>query len=294
MFGAESRPPSQVSGGIGYRGAMRAAVFLVLVGCTGVEGDSDTSAPAPTPFTVVALNVESGGSDAGSVAEDTVAPIQGETLFAFEEVEYESDAELLVAAMNDGDQNLDFVFGTTGRDDKLVLAWDDDRFALVSTEELHEMNIPNGTVRSPLVGRMLDRVDGTEFLFVVNHLWRTEAESRHEQAELLNAWGAEQTLPIVTAGDFNFDWEVDGSDHDEGYDNLVADDVFAWVRPDPLLRTQCSDFYDSVLDFVFVGGAARDWDATSEILYPEDDYCRAARRDNYSDHRPVSATFTAQ
>jgi hypothetical protein len=58
-------------------------------------------------------------------------------------------------------------------------------------------------------------------------------------------------------GDYNFDWDVGSGDHDPGYDELVAGGVFEWVRPDPLVSTQCSGFYDSVLDFVFVGGDAR-------------------------------------
>ena len=148
-------------------------------------------------------------------------------------------------------------------------------------------------MRAPLVGHLQERASGVEFLFVVNHLWRTDDAKRHQQATLLNTWAAAQTLPIVTMGDFNFDWKADGSSHDEGYDNLIANDVFRWVRPpDPLVRTECSATYDSVLDFAFVGGGAKDWGASSAILRQEDDYCRGARASNYSDHRPITATFT--
>jgi endonuclease/exonuclease/phosphatase family metal-dependent hydrolase len=267
--------------------------LVALAACTGAQDTEDTDLPGPLVFTAAALNVESGGSDAASVAEDTVAPIVGEAIFAFEEVENDAAAQLLVAAVNDGDQDIQYRFGTTGYDDHLVLAWDEDQFVLTALEELHDLNIPNGTVRSPLVGTFEARATGLEFLFVVNHLWRTDDNARHEQAELLNAWGAAQTLPIVTMGDFNFDWNVDGSYHDEGYDRLVENDVFRWVRPpDPLIKSQCSSFYESVLDFAFVGGAAREWEASSAILRQEDDYCRGARASNYSDHRPITATFT--
>jgi hypothetical protein len=63
--------------------------------------------------------------------------------------------------------------------------------------------------------------------------------------------------------------------------------VFAWVRPAQLIRTQCS--FDSVLDFVFVAGAARQWPASSEILAADESYCPSDQ--NRSDHRPVLALF---
>ena len=269
-------------------------LIAALLACTSedVEDTSETGAPAPLVFTIAALNAESGGADPASVAEDTVAPIRGESLFAFEEVENSAAADLLVAAVSDGDQDIQYRMGTTSFDDRLVLAWDDGRFALVELTALDAINV-GGTVRAPLVGHLQERASGLEFLFVVNHLWRTDNDARHEQARLLNTWAAGQTLPIVTAGDFNFDWKTDGSSHDEGYDLLVANDVFVWVKPpEPLVRTQCSEFYDSVLDFTFVAGAAKEWGATAAILRQEDDYCRGAREPNYTDHRPITATFT--
>jgi hypothetical protein len=54
-----------------------------------------------------------------------------------------------------------------------------------------------------------------------------------------------------------------------------------------LIRTQCS--FNSVLDFVFVAGAARQWSASSEILAAEQSYCPSDQ--NRSDHRPVLASF---
>jgi hypothetical protein len=90
-------------------------------------------------------------------------------------------------------------------------------------------------------------------------------------------------------GNYNFDWDVANSDtvHDPGYDLLTVDGVFAWVRPPQLIRTQCS--FDSILDFVFVAGAARQWRAASEILAAEESYC--ASDQHRSDHRPVLALF---
>lgn len=270
---------------------MLVTTLLACTGGTPVDTE-ETDLPAPLVFTVASLNAESGGADPGNVAEDTIAPITGESLFAFQEVENNTAAALFAGAAEDDGQDFQYRMGTTGYEDRLVLAWDDARFALLELTALDDINV-NGTVRAPLVGHMQERATGVEFLFVVNHLWRTDSAARHEQADRLNTWGAAQTLPIVTIGDFNFDWKADGSSHDEGYDNLIANDVFRWVKPpDPLVRTECSEFYDSLLDFVFVGGGAKDWGASSAILRQEDDYCRGAREPNYSDHRPITATFT--
>ncbi len=146
-------------------------------------------------------------------------------------------------------------------------------------------------VRSPLVVRFRMSATGQEFWFMVNHLYRSRAGKRHEQADGLNEWARKQSLPVIAVGDYNFDWSLpDGSsDHDEGFDLMVSDQVFAWVQPEELIKTQCSG-HNSVLDFVFSAGAAQTWQASSEILFRDPDYCP----DDHiqSDHRPVRATFS--
>jgi hypothetical protein len=274
-------------------------LVVSLFGCTPAttadSAHSGDSPPAAEPLTlqVIGFNTESGGSDPGTVADEVIADMRGEGLWGFAEVEDSAAAERYVAAAADpgGDESWDHVLGTTGYSDRLVLAWDDARFSLESSEELVEINV-GGTVRAPLVGRMRERSTDLEFLFVVNHLWRTDEPKRHEQAELLNAWGREQSLPVVMVGDFNLDWDVQSGRHDEGYDLLTDGGVFEWVKPDPLLSTQCSGYYDSVLDFVFVGGEARSWGAESDVLRPDDSYCSGSHRETWSDHRPVRAVFT--
>lgn len=273
--------------------------FLACV-ATPVDSDSDTDPvdsgddpPPPVTFTMVGFNVESGGSIPEDVAEGVVATIRGESLWGFSEVEDEAAAQILTDAAADPDsgQVFDHITGTTGWQDRLVLAWDTTRFEVLDHEELDEINV-GGTARAPLVARVREISTGTEFLWMVNHLWRSDNAARHEQAELLNAWAAEQALPVVMHGDYNFDWEVDGSSHDQGYDNLTEGGVLTWVRPATLVPTLCSSYYDSVLDFVFVGGGAQTWTASSEILRPDDLYCAYRYIDTWSDHRPVAATFT--
>ena len=119
-------------------------------------------------------------------------------------------------------------------------------------------------------------------------------DRRHEQARLLNLWASQQTLPIIAVGDYNFDWSVPVGDkvHDQAYDEMVKDGHFTWIRPSTLKKTQASPNFNTVLDFVFLGGNSWTWKAESTILkrdandtdddsFPDDD--------QLSDHRPVRA-----
>ena len=265
----------------------------------GEDPTGSPSSPTPTPGTatlpgyqplrVGGFNVESGGADVQVVADEVVAANAGIALWGFVEVQDEKWADLLA----DASGGLDYFYGTTGWEDHMVLAWDPEVVVVEQIEELHWINV-GGTVRAPISGTFVDRATGTAFLFVVNHLWRTEDALRHEQAELLHDWVAEQTLPAIWVGDYNFDWDVpsDGAaSHDAGYDSLTAGGLVEWVKFDPLEKTQCSSYYNSVLDFTFVSGAAREWAAFAEIPPLPADYCTTDTLDR-SDHKPVIATFT--
>lgn len=261
-----------------------------LIACTPepVDPEPDTAGPEPAEIAVITLNVESGDSVAETVAE-TVARHRGEALWGFTEVRDRAYLDTLAAAAAGADRPpFATLLGTTGYELRLALAWDESRLDLVDHEELHEINV-GGTVRAPLVGRFRVVENDAELLVVVNHLWRTDRAARHEQSSLLNAWAREQALPAVSLGDFNYDWGVEDGDasHDRGYDLLTEDAVWTWVRPDPLVMTQCNFQYNSVLDFVFVAGGAREWPATAEILETQSSYCHDDER--RTDHRPVRA-----
>ncbi len=160
-------------------------------------------------------------------------------------------------------------------------------------QELRRIN-PLGRVRAPLVARF--RIQGTahEFLFMMNHLYRSRDHFRHRQVQLINQWARHETTPIIAVGDYNFDWEVGNGDagldrnRDEGFDLLTADGVFSWVRPGQLVETEDSNF-DSVLDFVFVSGNTWTWEAESRIIVRPGDF---PDNNQTSDHRPVRADFT--
>jgi hypothetical protein len=255
---------------------------VVAVGCGASQAET---------LRVVGFNVESGGADP-AVVDDLVARLQDIDLWGFSEVQNETWAGMFERAAEDG-EGADFVqvLGTTGGGDRLLIVYDADRFELVRQFEIHEIN-PENRVRSPLVAHLKLKTSGQEFLFMVNHLFRTNNEARHEQARLLNVWAREQTLPVVAVGDYNYDWDVaqGETNHDRGFDEMTRDAVFVWVRPPVLVATQCSRQFNSVLDFVFAAHGANAWQGTSEILERQPEYCPSTNAT--SDHRPVLATFT--
>jgi len=247
------------------------------------------SAVSAQQLSVVSWNLESGDADPQTLRQ-FVAETQGVDIWGFSEMEA-AWADTLEDASEEGeDAHFETVLGTTGRGDRLAVVYDEDRFDLLSTEELDDLN-PGGRVRSPLVVELFDNTTRRKFLFMVNHLYRSNEGARHEQAEGLNIWARGQDLPIIAVGDYNFDWEVEGGDddHDRGYDEMTKDGIFAWVRPATLVKTQASPRYNSVLDFVFVADKEQEWDAVSEIELMREPF---TDDDSTSDHRPVKALFT--
>ena len=237
---------------------------------------------------VIGYNVESGGADPNEVAI-RIAAIDGCDIWGLCEVQNQDWVDIFEVAAEDG-ENADFktILGTTGGADKLLIIYDSNKFDLINSEELNDINI-GGHVRAPLVARFKIKSTDIEFYFMVNHLYRTNDERRHEQATLLNEWAANQQIPVIAVGDYNYDWSVTvgDSDHDEGYDNMIVNGVFEWVRPATLYKTQDSS-YNGVLDFVFVSDDAKNWAVSSTILKVPNDF---PDTDETSDHRPVRARF---
>lgn len=247
---------------------------------------------------VIGWNAESGDANPDTVG-GRIAEIDGCDIWGMCEIQNSTWADQFELSAEDGEgANFSHVLGTTGRSDKMQIIYNADRFELVESFELHRINV-GGSVRAPLVAHF--RIIGTyiEFLFMVNHLYRSRAGRRQEQASLLNLWASRQSFPIIAVGDYNFDWDVDQGEvvHDKGYDNMVYHGHFSWVRPKKLKKTQASPDYDSVLDFIFLGGDSWTWKAKSVILQRDlndnnDDVL--SDNDQTSDHRPVRGTITIQ
>jgi hypothetical protein len=249
-------------------------------------------APVAESITVLSWNVESGGADARVIGQ-RLADFQEVDLWGLVEVNSAQDAQLFETAAAVG-ENSTFakILSNSGGGDRLLILYDRGRFEELGYEELAYINIRK-SVRAPLLVHLRERATGVEFLFMVNHLYRSDDDGRHAQARMLNEWAARQSLPVIAVGDYNFDWDVYASEgqHDAGFDLLVANQRFRWVTPAKLVTTQCTGWpcrYESVLDFVFTAGAAQGWQATSEIVVVAGDFPDTNRT---SDHRPLLTRF---
>ena len=236
---------------------------------------------------VIAFNVE-GGYKADAELEtiaNVVKHFSPADLWGFSEVTKEVWPERLTEATGPSRK---FVLGTTS-DNRLLAVYDSRKFTLIRHYELSHLQFTDNG-RAPLILHLRLDATGTEFLFTVNHFHRRGKDKRNQQARGLNIWASEQTLPIIAVGDFNFDWNIPPTlpYRDRGYDLMITDDAFAWVRPDVLIKTQCSKKYNSILDFAFVANDAKNWPRESRVLLAEDD---CIDNEKTSDHRPIELTI---
>lgn len=153
--------------------------------------------------------------------------------------------------------------------------------------------------RSPLAVKLYDLKSNDSFWVVANHLARGEADLRTEQARMLVKWAADRNEPVITAGDFNFDYDFKTQQGNPAFQAMMADGVWEWLKPDPLVDSNWSDdrqvvgqrvdrYPDSILDFVFVANGAKQWQGESDVVVRASDF---PDNDQTSDHRPLIARF---
>jgi endonuclease/exonuclease/phosphatase family metal-dependent hydrolase len=210
---------------------------------------------------------------------------------------------------------VDFVTSASGgfRDsDSLLVVVDADRFTIEDVIELHryrgiaanfnvmdETSFEHGALRarSPLAVRLRERDGQRTFWVIANHLARGEADLRIDQARLLRQWAEDHDGAIVAVGDFNFDWDIPTRRGNAAFDAMLEGDVWEWLEPESLVDTNWTNdrqnpghdrYPDSILDFVFVAKAARDWRGESRVVVRPGDF---PDDETTSDHRPVLATL---
>ena len=232
-------------------------------------------------------------------------------LWALSEVPDEDAAEIYRAAAEYDGSDFELIFGTTGSsDDKLAILFNKNRLEQIGSSR--ELRSEVGGDRAPLAARFRSIPEGTEFFAVNNHFNRGSSSTRNNQARNLRRWIEDQDLPVIALGDFNMDFSVDLSfrqpsgcsgnieEGNEAFDIFTGSDQIKWIRPQcladgtcPPLGTGCFPCFNSILDFVFVGGStASNWSGTSEIGFKDDSsYCSNDPLGN-TDHRPVLATLT--
>ena len=186
------------------------------------------------------------------------------------------------------------VVGTTGYGNDLLAIFYNSTVLSPAGKHLELKAIREGNGRAPLVASLMHQTDGTRFSFMLNHLESSVVETRLKQSTMLNQWVADNAGPVIMMGDFNyFDVRTDNHpEDDQGFARLTADGVLKWVKPDTLVPTEfAADLeIDWILDLVFVGNGARQWNSKSKILLSK--HPRAYfLQDSVPDHRPVAAAF---
>jgi endonuclease/exonuclease/phosphatase family metal-dependent hydrolase len=296
-----------------------ASVLFVLIGCSMASAHAEQ-------FKILAWNVESNRPGASQVSDPVVIseqlvgllenPTSRAQIVALSEVEPKTVPVYKQAVAEGLNTEVDFVTSASGgfRDaDTLMLVVDTKRFAIQDVFELHRyagisanFNVLDtkaadyGAVRarSPLVAQLRDKTNGTSFWLIVNHLARGEEDLRTEQAKALRKWAEDHSgEPVITAGDFNFDYVFETGKGNAAYDAMVEGGVWHWLKPDPAVDSNWAEDRDkpgedrypgSILDFVFVANDAKNWKGESDVIVREGDF---PDTDKTSDHRPIIATF---
>jgi hypothetical protein len=300
---------------------MSKTLALCIAGllCFGFFGVNEVKAQTINTLKVATYNVESPrpDDDPGEtlpriVAEHIkdLASNPSPDVWGLSEVPNRTAAEIYREAAEYDGSDFKLIFGTTGSfDDKLAILFNQNRLQQIgSSRELSEVEGD----RNPLVAQFRSIPDETEFLVVVNHFNRGSTRTRNKQATNLRNWIEDQSLPVIALGDFNMDYSVDLSfrqpsgcrgtieEGNEAFDIFTGSDQIEWIRPQcladgtcPPLGTGCFRCFNSILDFVFVGGSsASNWSGTSEIGFKDDSsYCSNDPLGD-TDHRPVLATLT--
>lgn len=255
-----------------------------------LSGALPTQSWAQKRILILGWNVESGDNDSNTIAQQ-LEDFEGYDILGITEVKASSAEDYADGAAVDegakGSSGTDFqhVISNTGSGDRMMIIWDNKRFEKIGApQELDNLNDPNLNHRSPMFVRFKIKNTSIEFLFMVNHLARGNATLRQQQATGLKTWAQSQTLPVIAVGDYNFDYSVDEGAGNTAMTNMLAGNVWEWVRPDRLHKTQASKRFNGVLDFMFIANKPATWSVDSRIItegFPSND------DSSRSDHRPL-------
>lgn len=198
------------------------------------------------------------------------------------------------AAMGEGSP-FEVIPGTTGGDIRLAIIFDTSKVDLLGSDELNLPQFSNH--RAPLVARFRGKTTGQEFLFMVNHLASGNASSNQAQANALNTWANQQTLPVINVGDFNFRLNLTSGSVRPGLGIMTNG---PWHELQPVFRARTQANFNSILDHVFIANrqAAMGWTGVARIINRNGD--QVSNTTNFSDtssesdHRPVDAILTLQ
>jgi endonuclease/exonuclease/phosphatase family metal-dependent hydrolase len=239
-------------------------------------------------------NLESGDSDVRTLSRQVKQFDLGRyDLWGFSEVKSRSVLKNMADALSeDAGDTFDALLGDTRSQDKLGIAYNKDKYELLRQAEIDTMDQGRRSQRDTLIGEFKFKRTGQQLIFAVNHFARRNGAMRREQARIFNLWALEQQkrgLPILGVGDYNFDWDVRLKRGNRSFDAFMSFNVFEWIMPAELVKTNLHRRYNSILDFIFLADPEENiQDTTSSVLL------ESVKTDNskVSDHRPVVASLT--
>ena len=252
--------------------ALLALLVLLLI-----SPSAPVYAQESTPsFVLVSWNIQSSQSAPDTIAQQ-MALFDGVDIWVLQEVNAKETGYYRAGAEDGEAASFGMVMSSAGDGNHLLTLYDLSRFILIATHELADINT-TGNVRPALVLHLMDIETGAEFLLVNNHLYSSKPDQRAIQATLLRKWADDQSLPAITAGDFNFEPTAS----DPAYLNMTIGDAWSWIDPEQLVASLPSG---KLVDHVFTAGTARDWPVSTQVITREGDADSAVN----ADHKPIIA-----
>jgi endonuclease/exonuclease/phosphatase family metal-dependent hydrolase len=252
---------------------------------------------ASSDIQIVSWNIESDGSLINKIVKQ-IADFQDIDLWGLSEVPACAKEDYIYAAKIGENSSFKGIMSEQGKDDRLMIIYNSDRFKLLKKFELKKLSFRN-RVRPALVGLFQEKESGKSFYFMVNHLYRSDQKKRMKQSKMLKKWAMKnKEIPIIMVGDYNYDWDIasNGKKRDRAFDILIS--VLEWIEPENKILTQCSARhgdekckYNSILDFIFVNSKASKWTWKSKIIALEGEFFPANEK---SDHRPVMGSLVIE
>ena len=246
-------------------------------------------------ISILSWNIESGGNDPKVIAEQ-LSEFPKHDIYCLCEVR----AENLDRYKNAVSEDFGSFNSKTGGNDRLQIIFNANRFELLQQKELdryRDFELNNGYLRSPIFVRLKDRKSGVELVVMTNHLARGNAALRTQQAIGLREWARDQNFAVINIGDFNMDYDFHTQKGNEAFGEIIRDNVWKWVKPVELIDTNWADpdgdgkdnYPDSMLDFAFVAGPAKDWNPVCRVIVRDGDF---PDDETTSDHRPIELILT--
>lgn len=243
---------------------------------------------------VISWNIESGGADPAIIAKQ-LAELPSVDAYLLQEVAGRDIGRLAAAIRKKHGRSFKYYLSSLGGSDRLAIIFDESKYRIRSFSELFsfgQYQLSDWNHRPPLVAHLVQKESGQEFLLVTVHLARGNARLRTEQATGLREWARTQKLPVILAGDCNFDYDFHTGQGNKAHAAFFKDAVWKEVVPDERIDSNWADrngdgkddHPNSCLDFAAVAASGTKLTSSSKIIVREGDFPDTKAT---SDHRPL-------